>query len=37
MINNSIRLGDLLIYSGKITEEQLKEGLNEQKKTNKRY
>lgn len=36
MINNSIRLGDLLIYSGKITEEQLKEGLNEQKKTNKR-
>lgn len=36
MINNSIKLGDLLIYAGKITDEQLTEGLNKQKDTDKR-
>lgn len=36
MMNDSMKLGDLLIYAGKITEEQLKIGLTQQKNTNKR-
>ncbi len=36
MMNNNMKLGDLLVYAGKITDEQLKESLNEQKKSYKR-
>ena len=36
MKNENMKLGDLLIFAGKITEEQLKMGLDNQKNTNKK-